>query len=538
MALIKVPGSMLAPDVAGTIPYTQGGVGAVERTVAARLRDAVSVKDFGAVGDGVTDDTAAFAAAMLNAKTDRKLLVYVPSGIYVLSTLVIPSGVCIVGDGHGSFGLGNQFGSDYVGTVIKQKAGATGPFVTFDTLRENATNDLIGPLHIEKLSVVGNGEATSGDGIRFQSADMAALGVTNASATRKTRLQAITTMRDVLVRNFSGHGIWMPNCHVGITVQNVYSGFNGGYGIFFDVSTGLLDGLSVRDFYGDANLLGQIGVYGMGSTFNPSDIKDHTVTFENITAEMRANTQAFAAGATGNKNCIVFDTCDSGTVIVRNTKHYSVVSGDKPEDTIVIKNQTAGYSPTIIGESVVNTIKPSQGQDVSGDTLGAILNDQVNSKTVPANIGKFIYGFQYAQIGVDGPAPSAMNRPYFIGGGYVVPNMSVPTGGLIASGGAPAVVNFETDAGANAKVWAWIASGGSYTLRTIDDAGTADIALTVSRTGGVASEFVFAKAIKFVNSALSATGIPTYADEAAAATAGLAAGSIYKTATGEVRIKL
>lgn len=496
----------------------------------------VSVKDFGAVGDGVTDDTAAIQAAMNYAYTNRKLKVEFDSGTYIASNINVYSGLAIFGKYQGSFGLGNEFGSDYVGTVIKQKPGAVGPFITFETLKQSATADLIGPFHMQGLSIVGNGEAGSGDGLRFQSADMAALGVVNSSCTRNTRLQAITTLRDLLVRNFSGHGIWMPNCHVGITVQNCYSGFNGGYGIFFDVSTGLLDGLSVRDFYGDANLLGQIGVYGMGSTFDPSDLKDHTVTFENITAEMRTNPQAFAAGAVGNQHAIVFDTCDSGNVLIRNTSHYSIVTSDKPESTIVIKNQTSGYCPTIIGESVVNKIKPSAGQDVSGDTLGPILDDQVNSKTVPANISMFVYGFRYAQIGTDGPAPSVTQRPYLIGGGYVVPSMSVPSGGLLASGVTPALAMYETDAPTDEKVWAWIASAGDLTLRTINDAGSADIALNISRTAGAVSNFVFNKAVQLSNTAFLLSAIPTYADNASAVSGGLTAGRVYRTSTGELRI--
>lgn len=34
------------------------------------------------------------------------------------------------------------------------------------------------------------------------------------------------------------------------------------------------------------------------------------------------------------------------------------------------------------------------------------------------------------------------------------------------------------------------------------------------------------------------SGLPTYADDAAAGAGGLAAGRLYKTATGEIRIKL
>jgi len=91
---------------ANAVTYTPAGTGAVQTTVQTKLRESVSVKDFGAVGDGVTDDTAAFqnAATAVAARVtitsiiNRSAIgiVTVPDGNYLLTSNIDTNGKDIV----------------------------------------------------------------------------------------------------------------------------------------------------------------------------------------------------------------------------------------------------------------------------------------------------------------------------------------------------------------------------------------------------------------------------------------------------------
>ena len=94
---VKVPVSYFPASNGSTLIGTiQSGTGSVTRTVASKLNDTVSVKDFGAIGNGVTDDTAAIQAAMDSGANS----IYFPSGTYVVSSAInIPSTRNLYGDG-------------------------------------------------------------------------------------------------------------------------------------------------------------------------------------------------------------------------------------------------------------------------------------------------------------------------------------------------------------------------------------------------------------------------------------------------------
>jgi hypothetical protein len=123
-ALVKFTTSTIssaAATSADQVSYTPAGVGAVPTNVQAKLRQTVSVKDFGAVGDGVTDDTAAIQAA-INYLSPFGGTLYIPKGAYIVSDanadnacLVVTAPIQFVGDG--AFYTSIQPAASVAGTV-------------------------------------------------------------------------------------------------------------------------------------------------------------------------------------------------------------------------------------------------------------------------------------------------------------------------------------------------------------------------------------------------------------------------------------
>ena len=93
----------LAAVNAADITFTPTGTGAVDSTVQAKLRSTVSVTDFGAVGNGIIDDTAAIQSAIDYVEILGGGVVKIPAGVFLISSslTVDDNGVLLVGEGCG-----------------------------------------------------------------------------------------------------------------------------------------------------------------------------------------------------------------------------------------------------------------------------------------------------------------------------------------------------------------------------------------------------------------------------------------------------
>jgi hypothetical protein len=203
--------------VASKLAFTQTG-GGTTRTVDSKLKDVVSVKDFGAVGDGVANDSAAIQAAIDVVSSNGGGEVLVPQGTYICTTgLVLKRGVNLIGEGtvHQAFFTNGAYAK--TGTAILVTAPASGDCIKFE-------GNVKGHFGIYNLSIFDNGVA-------------AIRSVCNISGILHPRLEdvefgCIGTARGVglLVSNetavapFSGQAITLYGVFRNVTTVNVSTG--------------------------------------------------------------------------------------------------------------------------------------------------------------------------------------------------------------------------------------------------------------------------------------------------------------------------
>lgn len=208
MALTTIKGSIWSPQENIVIPPFTG---AVPRALSDKLEDSVSIKDFGATGDGVTDDTAAIQAAINWASFNHRIL-YAPAGHYIFTTIYFnydaannpnfnsdtdyQNSITIVGDGqmmpHNVF----NGPSKYIGTVFESTITSGSCFIA------SALTYKQGNLKLERLSVVGH---TSDYVINF------------------SYFQAGSALKDIFVHNDNpvGSGVILNQNYWEIIIENL-----------------------------------------------------------------------------------------------------------------------------------------------------------------------------------------------------------------------------------------------------------------------------------------------------------------------------
>lgn len=189
-------------SVAQAGPYTAQATGAVQRTIASKLGDMLSVKDFGARGDGLTVDDDAIAAAMAGAAGRP---IFFPAGTYIVdSTLALPDGIHLVGDGR---------------AVLKQRASNPNraSFYAMLAAEGAAKSDI----RLEGLVFDGNRDANVDHG--------SPNGAGNQPAAWTGTLVALVAFQNVVrarivnceFRSSWGSGLWMTDCSDALVSGNV-----------------------------------------------------------------------------------------------------------------------------------------------------------------------------------------------------------------------------------------------------------------------------------------------------------------------------
>jgi hypothetical protein len=195
--------------------FTNTGTGATARTVKSKLQDTVSVKDFGAAGDGATDDTAAIQAA-LDANPGRS--VHFPQGTYLISsTLTID-----VTGGGAYTGIAAFIGAGASQTIIDNRSSGAAIKVTAGSGGDFAYNFTVASLRIT------SGATTAGSmGIELESCRFATIehvridgldshGIYGLSTSGDFTDTAQILIRQTEIESCGGYGIYAASDSGGI----------------------------------------------------------------------------------------------------------------------------------------------------------------------------------------------------------------------------------------------------------------------------------------------------------------------------------
>jgi hypothetical protein len=161
----------------------------------------LNVKAFGAVGNGIADDTTAIQNAINAAASGSGSIVFFPPGVYLASQIALIQGISLVGSGMNPSPWG-------LGTTLKQKAGVNQNFIVSSS-SDNYQHWSV----ISNMQLQGDPSNTSGSGIHFS--------VATGEGTKFEHLQ---------VDGFAAEGIFVWG-GVPLYMEDIHPSENGTYGV-------------------------------------------------------------------------------------------------------------------------------------------------------------------------------------------------------------------------------------------------------------------------------------------------------------------
>jgi hypothetical protein len=382
--------------------FTQSGTGAIRRTVENKLKDTVSVKDFGAVGNGVADDTAAINAAILAAH-NLKTNVLVDDATYsvvvnfdngkdykIVGTILLPNGIVLDGNGSrliGSYGSAVSTAyNDSLPSII-ETGYFNGTIITTNRAASNTTQRItnsgicnftfinancgINAINLQETSFIRN--------CRFN----------NVSAAMRLKSCYYLVVDQIMIRSSSQatnqyavllHGgdcsdmriqqVSCVGCSVGISVNSTPAG-----------STSL-SGCSFEDAY---LAHGAGAVNGIGVYFDAGYFQGWTIAncyFEGVQTGIKFNTGAAAYGMSIKNN--FYSSCQSALIGSENSMRVSEFIGNGvADDGGIIRNlvdlSASGNDVFVQVPAIGRNSTLGLGAFITNHTLGNVGTAQTSS---------------------------------------------------------------------------------------------------------------------------------------------------------------
>ena len=371
------------PDNSDEVNFLQAGTGAVTRTVQSKLRDVVSVKDFGAVGDGVTDDTAAIQAA-INTNNG----VFFPIGTYKCSGLTqSANGQRLFANGkvilqkNGNGVILTSFGTEVELNGLMFYGDASTPTYTGDNVNSSGNNFRM--INCGSRWAYGRAVKATGSHVQiiatcdiYQTTDATANGYdieigVSGTATLYHQLFGVYTSQStggILLIDTGSHAI--SGGQFGkLTIQSGTSpaGVNGG-------STS------------NARILGAVTVGLSSALFTANQFGAIAFSFSAGTSGCRLDiSNAFASGATivnsGNTNNLIERETSAGSV---NIIRYGADANYR-ELTLNLSDATVAYQ--FDGSCVVPNTRSYRIKNAAGTVLSAVALSSGDDWTIGADNG-------------------------------------------------------------------------------------------------------------------------------------------------------